>query len=63
MNERDIFTAALHRPPEERSAFLDEACQGDAPLRQQVDALLREHAQLDCFRRGLAVRGAICTWP
>jgi hypothetical protein len=49
MNERDIFTAALHRPPEERSAFLDEACHGDARLRQQVDALLREHAQLGSY--------------
>jgi tetratricopeptide (TPR) repeat protein/serine/threonine protein kinase len=49
MNERDVFTAALHRPPEERSAFLDEACHGDALLRQQVDALLREHAQLGSY--------------
>jgi serine/threonine protein kinase/tetratricopeptide (TPR) repeat protein len=49
MNEREIFTAALHRPPEERSAFLDEACHGDALLRQQVDALLCEHAQLGSY--------------
>jgi tetratricopeptide (TPR) repeat protein len=49
MNERDIFTAALHRPPEERSAFLDEACHGDARLRQQVVALLHEHAQLGSY--------------
>ena len=49
MNERDIFTAALHRPPEERSAFLGEACHGDALLRQQVEALLHEHAQLGSY--------------
>jgi hypothetical protein len=49
MNERDIFTAALHRPPSERSEFLDEACRGDALLREQVDALLREHAQLGSY--------------
>jgi serine/threonine protein kinase/tetratricopeptide (TPR) repeat protein len=49
MNERDIFTAALHRPPAVRSAFLDEACHGDALLRQQVDALFHEHAQLGSF--------------
>jgi hypothetical protein len=41
MNERDVFTAALHRPPEERSAFLDEACHGEVRLRQQFFCLPR----------------------
>src|SRR5437773_9762600 len=50
MNEREIFVAALQKEaPGERSAFLDEACGGDADLRQQVETLLREHEQLGSF--------------
>jgi WD40 repeat protein/serine/threonine protein kinase len=49
MTERDLFLAALQRPdPAGRAAFLDGAC-GDAALREQVDALLREHEQLGSF--------------
>lgn len=37
----ELFHAARQRPPEERTAFLDEAC-GEAPaLREKVEALLR----------------------
>ena len=46
MNERDVFTAALHRPPEERSAFLDEACHGEVRLRQQFFCLPRPLGRL-----------------
>jgi serine/threonine protein kinase len=50
MNERDLFIAALKKPhPAERAAFLAEACAGDADLRRQVEALLREHDQLGSF--------------
>ncbi len=42
-NARDIFLAALERTPAERAAYLDEACAGDAALRQRVEALLRAH--------------------
>jgi serine/threonine protein kinase len=50
MNERDLFIAALKKPDvAERAAFLDEACGGDAGLRAQVEALLREHEQLGSF--------------
>src|SRR5712664_2789691 len=36
----DLFQSALERAPEERAAFLDEACQGDEPLRREVESLL-----------------------
>jgi serine/threonine protein kinase len=50
MNERDVFVAALKKSnTAERAAFLDEACAGDATLRQQVETLLREHDQLGGF--------------
>ena len=41
MNDESLFAAALEKPSSaERSAFLDEACAGDAALRQRVEALL-----------------------
>jgi serine/threonine protein kinase len=36
----DLFQSALDRPPEERNAFLDSACQDDAELRREVESLL-----------------------
>ena len=45
MSERDLFLAALGKPPAERAAFLDGAC-ADAPaLRRRIEALLGAHAQ------------------
>lgn len=50
MSEETIFTTALDkRTPAERSAFLDEACGGDAALRQRVEALIAAHEQADNF--------------
>jgi tetratricopeptide (TPR) repeat protein len=41
MNEESLFAAALAKPsPAERLAFLDEACAGDAALRQRLERLL-----------------------
>src|SRR6185295_15737165 len=36
----DLFQSALDRPPEDRHAFLDSACQDDAELRREVESLL-----------------------
>ena len=36
-----LFDRALDLPPEERAAFLEEACGGDAALRRTVEELLR----------------------
>ena len=42
MSERDLFIAALKiTEPVERSAWLDQECGGNAPLRQRVDVLLQ----------------------
>ena len=40
---RDLFLAALERPPDERAAFLQEACAGDEELRREVESLLAHH--------------------
>ena len=37
----DLYHAALERAPEERGAFLEEACDVDAALREEVESLLR----------------------
>ena len=35
-----IFLAALNQEPDKLSAFLDNACEGDAALQREVEALL-----------------------
>ena len=37
----DLYHRALERTPEQRSAFLQEACDGDDALREEVESLLR----------------------
>jgi serine/threonine protein kinase len=37
----DLYHAALARAPEERRAFLTDACDGDGALRQEVESLLQ----------------------
>jgi serine/threonine protein kinase/Flp pilus assembly protein TadD len=45
-----IFFAALERgTPQERAAYLEEACQGDADLRRQVEKMLAAQAQAGSF--------------
>jgi serine/threonine protein kinase/Tfp pilus assembly protein PilF len=45
-NVRSIFLAAVeNHAPEQRAAYLDEACEGDEDLRQRVEVLLRAHEQ------------------
>jgi len=47
LSERSIFEAAIEKgSPEERAAYLDQACEGDSSLRRQVEALLAAHARL-----------------
>src|SRR2546430_5868205 len=46
----DIFLAALERgSAEERRAYLDAACAGDASLRERIEALLSAHADAGSF--------------
>jgi len=39
----DIFQTACDLPPDERRAFLDEACGGDEALRREVEELIRHY--------------------
>src|SRR5215204_3188737 len=45
--EEALFALALGKPAEKRSGFLDVMCEGDAPLRERLDALLAAHEQPD----------------
>jgi probable HAF family extracellular repeat protein len=49
MDDETIFHLALATQPSEREARLDEACQGDAELRAQVERLLAEHDRQQSF--------------
>ncbi len=44
-----LFLAALDRPPEERSAFLDEACSDDPDLRRAVETYLAADTDAEDF--------------
>jgi len=41
----DLFQSAVERAPEERAAFLDEACRGDESLCREVESLLTSHVR------------------
>ncbi|HEY4285324.1 MAG TPA: serine/threonine-protein kinase, partial [Chthoniobacterales bacterium] len=45
----DLFHSAIERAPEERPAFLDEACQGDETLCREVKSLLASHERTATF--------------
>jgi serine/threonine-protein kinase len=45
----ELYHAALERAPDERAAFLAEACAGDEELRREVESLLRSDAQAGSF--------------
>ena len=45
----ELFHAALEREPEERAAFLKEACRGDEELRKKVEALVAANEQAGSF--------------
>ena len=49
-----IFAAALELPADQRGAYLDQACAGDAALRGRVEALLRVHDEAGHFFDKLA---------
>jgi WD40 repeat protein/serine/threonine protein kinase len=64
MTEESIFTRALEKPAGERGAFLDEACAGDAALRERLGVLLRAHDNPGSFLGSPAVElGATADAP
>jgi len=60
----DLYHQALERAPEERSAFLSEACAGDEVLRREVESLLSyDDASSSFLERpaGMAADGVAAT--
>jgi hypothetical protein len=47
--EKALFDSALELEPEARAAFLDQACQGNADLRQRLEKLLAVHERANEF--------------
>jgi len=45
----DLFRVVLDRPPVERAAFLQQACNGDQALLREVESLLRYEGKADNF--------------
>lgn len=45
----DLFRVVLGRPPGERAAFLQQACNGDQELLREVESLLRYEGKADNF--------------
>ena len=45
----DLFQSTVERAPEERAAFLDEACNDDEGMRREVESLLTSYEQAENF--------------
>ena len=59
-SEKEVFFEAIEKAtPEERAAFLDEACGQDPVLRRRVEDLLGKHFQQDGFMNEPAVEGSL----
>ena len=54
----DLFHSAVQRAPEERAAFLDEACGGDESLFREVKSLLASHERTENFIESPAFENA-----
>jgi serine/threonine protein kinase/Tol biopolymer transport system component len=55
---KQIFQSALERNPAERSAFLSQACAGDAALRSEVESLISSHDQAGDSIEAMAAEAA-----
>src|SRR5438034_11597411 len=45
----DLFQSTVERAPEERAAFLDEACHDDEDMRREVESLVTSHGRAENF--------------
>jgi Tol biopolymer transport system component/predicted Ser/Thr protein kinase len=52
---KELFESALERAPDERPAFLDQACDGDESLRTEVQSLLASYQEGESFMERPAV--------
>src|SRR2546427_9494770 len=48
-NLKEIFHAAVALAPNERAAYLDQACNGDLSLRRAVESLIKSHEETGNF--------------
>jgi len=46
---KEVLHSALERAPQERAAFVNDACAGDSSLRSEVEALIASHEQASGF--------------
>ncbi len=53
----ELLDAALDLPPERHPAFLDEACDGDAVLRRELESLLAAHQKAGSFIETTPAKG------
>lgn len=53
----DLFYAALERSPEDRGAFLDEACGDETELRQQVEQFVSNEELAGSFLEETVLAG------
>ena len=56
---RRVFEEALERSGEERAAFLDEACAGDAEMRREVESLLEAESGMGSFLGGDGIAASL----
>ena len=57
----ELFHAGLERPREQRQAWLDRACSGDAALRRQVELLLSKEERAGSFLERPAIEDVAIT--
>ncbi len=50
----ELFHAALAREPDAREAFLDAECAGDSALREDVESLIKAHAEASALEQPAA---------
>jgi serine/threonine protein kinase/tetratricopeptide (TPR) repeat protein len=55
---RELFVAATAKPPGERAAFLERACDGRAEVRRHVESLLEAHDRAGEFLAGATLPAA-----
>ncbi len=46
---KSLFRKVIELPPEERTAFLDEKCKDDPPLRKEIESLLESDQKVEDF--------------
>ena len=60
---KEVFHAAVERPPASRSAFVTETCGGDEAQRAEVERLLAAHAKAGAFIEASPLSGILHAIP